>query len=116
MQSIAYTAPLPPGRTEASRKALASCQSGGRKESYQDSRRRAGVIREAVWLQPTGAGDLAVIYLEADDLGAAFRMFATSPEPFDRWFRTHLREVHGSPPDEERTAPELVLDFDSNRF
>ena len=85
MQSVAYAAPLLPGQADASRAALASCQLGAHKEGYQDSRRRAGIIREAVWLQAApGGGALAVVYLEADDLGIAFRMLESSPEPFDR--------------------------------
>lgn len=116
MQSVAYATPLLPGQTAACRVALASCQLGAHKERYQDSRRRAGIIREAVWLQVAPGGDLAVVYLEADDLVTAFRMLGTSPEPFDRWFRDHLRQVHGIALEEEFAAPELVLDFDTNRF
>ena len=116
MQSVAYATTLPPGQTAASWIALASCQSGAHKEGYQDSRRRAGIIREAVWLQATPGGDLAVVYLEADDLGTAFRMLGTSPEPFDRWFRDHLRPVHGIALERGFSAPELVLDFDTNRI
>ena len=42
--------------------------------------------------------------------------FATSPEPFDRWFRDHVRQVHGVALEEGITTPELVLDFDINRI
>ncbi len=116
MHSIAYAAALPPGRIDASRQALASCQFGARKEAYQDSRRRAGIVREAVWLQPAAVGALAVVYLEADDLEAAFRMIATSPESFDRWFRAHLHEVHSIAGHEGFTASMPSLDFDTNRL
>jgi hypothetical protein len=40
----------------------------------------------------------------------------TSAEPFDRWFRDHARQVHGIAWEEEFTAPELVLDFDTSRI
>lgn len=116
MQSVAYAVALLPGQTEASRVALTSCQLGAHKERYQDSRRRAGIIREAVWLQAAPGGDLAVVYLEADDLGTAFMMLGTSPEPFDRWFRDHLGQVHGITLTKEFATPELLLDFDTNRF
>ncbi len=115
MQFLAYATPLLSDQTDTSRIALTSCQLGARREAYQDSRRRAGIIREAVWLQSAPAGSLAVVYLEADDLATALRMLATSPEPFDRWFRAHLRDVHGTALDEGFSAPELVLDFDTNR-
>ena len=91
---------------------LASCWSGVRK----DARRRAGIIRETVWIQPAPGGDVAVIYLEADDLAAAFTIWGTSAEPFDRRFRDHVRQVHGIALDDGFTAPELVLDFDTSRI
>ena len=116
MQSVAFAVALLPGQTEAVRAALASCQAGARKEAYQDARRRAGIIREAVWIQPGPGADVAVVYLEADDLAAAFTILQTSPEPFDRWFRGHARQVHGIAQDDGFTAPELVLDYDTSRI
>ena len=118
MQSVAFAVALLPGQAEPVRAALASCQAGARKEAYQDARRRAGIIREAVWIQPgpgAGAG-VAVVYLEADDLAAAFTIVGTSAEPFDRWFRGHARQVHGIAWDDGFTAPELVLDYDTSRI
>jgi len=116
MQSVGFAVRLLPGQAEAHRIALASCWSGARKEAYQDARRRAGIIREAVWIQPGPGGDVAVVYLEADDLATAFTIVGTSAEPFDRWFRSHARQVHGIALDEGFTAPELVLDFDTSRI
>jgi len=46
-------------------------------------RAHAGIIREAVWIQPGPGGDIAVVYLEADDLATAFTIVGTSAEPFD---------------------------------
>ena len=116
VQSTAFAVRLLPGQTGAVRIALASCQAGARKEAYQDARRRAGIIREQVWIQPGPGGDVAVVYLEADDLATAFTLLGTSAEPFDRWFRGHVRQVHGIAMDEGFTAPELVLDFDTSRI
>ena len=116
MQSVASAVPLLPGQAEAVRSALASCRAGAREEACQDARRRAGIIREAVWIQPAPGGDVAVVYLEADDLAAAFTILGTSAEPFDRWFRGRVRQVHGIALDAVFTAPELVLDFDTGRI
>ncbi len=116
MQSGAFTVPLLPGQTEVERIALASCRDGARREAYRDARRRAGIIREAVWIQPGPGGDVAVVYLEADDLAAAFTMLGSSAEPFDRWFRDHVRQVHGIALEDGFTAPELVLDYDTGRI
>jgi hypothetical protein len=100
-----------PGKTDADRAAMASCRDGARKEAYEDARRRAGITREAVWIQSTPAGDVAVVYMEADDLAAAFTTLGTSDEPFDRWFRDHIRDVHGVALEEGFPPPEQVLDF-----
>jgi hypothetical protein len=116
MQSVAFAVPLLPGQTEAERIALASCHAGARREAYQDARRRAGIIREAVWIQPGPGAAVAVVYLEADDLAAAFTVLGTSAEPFDRWFRDHVRQVHGIALDDGFPAPELVLDYDTSRI
>jgi hypothetical protein len=72
---------------------------------------RAGIIREQVWIQPGPGGDAAVVYL-----AAAFTIWGASAEPFDRWFRGHLRQVHGTAWDQGFTAPELVLDFGTSRI
>jgi hypothetical protein len=116
MPSIAFSCPLEVGQTDAHRTALASCWVGARKEAYQDARRRAGIVREAVWIQATVGGHLAVVYLEADDLATAFRILRTSPEPFDRWFRDQVGHLPGVALDEGIAPPELVLDFDVNRI
>jgi hypothetical protein len=116
MQSVGFAVRLLPGQAKAVRVALASCWSGARKEAYQDARRRAGIIREAVWIQPGPGGDVAVVYLEADDLAAAFTVLGSSAEPFDRWFRDHAGQVHGIALEDGPTAPELVLDYDTSRI
>jgi hypothetical protein len=116
MQSIAFAVRLPPGRTEANVEALTSCWVGARKEAFQDARRRAGIVREAVWIQSAPGADLAIVYLEADDLDIALTILGSSAEPFDCWFRDHVREVHGFALEEGFRAPDLVLDFDMNRI
>jgi hypothetical protein len=116
MQSVAFSCPLLVGQTDTIRAALASCWVGARKEAYQDARRRAGIVRESVWIQPAPGRDVAIVYLEADDLATAFTILATSPEPFDRWFRDHVDQVHGIALEEGLVIPELVLDFDIDRI
>jgi len=113
MPAVAFVAPLLPGKTETDRDAMASCSQGERKAAYEDARRRAGVTREAVWIQSTPGGDLAVVYLEADDLGRALQTIGASDEPFDRWFRDHVRDVHGISLEEGFPPPEQILDFDA---
>jgi hypothetical protein len=112
VDAIAFALPLLAGRSDDERAALASCWTGHRREAYGDARRRAGITREAVWLQRTDGCDLAVVYLEADDLRQAATVLGSSPDPFDRWFREHVRFVHGIALPEGIPASEQVLGFD----
>ena len=73
MQSLGFVLPLLPGMTEVDRTAMTSCWHGERKAAYEDARRRAGITREAVWIQATPNGDVVVVYTEADDLAARSR-------------------------------------------
>jgi hypothetical protein len=111
MPTIAFAAPLLPGKTEADREALASCANGDRRADHRASRERAGITREAVWIQTTSDGDVAVVVVEAPDIEAAMGAIATSDEPFDRWFREHVREVHGMDLAEGFPPPEQVLEY-----
>jgi hypothetical protein len=49
--------------------------------------------------------------MEADDLQAAFALIGSSDEPFDRWFRDHVKDVHGIALEEGFPPPEQILDF-----
>ena len=111
MQTIGFVAPLLPGKTETDRAAMVSCWRGERREAYEASRRGLGINREAVYIQPTPNGDIAVVYWEADDVEAALKGMATSGEPFDVWFRDHVREVHGINVEDGFPPPEQVMDF-----
>ncbi|ONI71636.1 hypothetical protein BWI15_15865 [Kribbella sp. ALI-6-A] len=111
MDTIGFIAPLLPGKTETDRVAMTSCWRGERKEAYERSRRRLGITREAVFIQPTPNGDVAVVYWEADDVGAALKGMAASDDPFDEWFRDHVREVHGVNLEDGFPPPEQVMDF-----
>jgi hypothetical protein len=111
MPSIGFIAPLLPGKTEVDRAAVISCWRGERRDAYQASRRRLGITREAIYIQPTPNGDVAVLYWEADDLDAAFKGMATSDDPFDRWYRDHIRDVHGMNVEDGFPPPEQVMDF-----
>jgi hypothetical protein len=101
MPSIGFIAPLLPGKTETDRAAMISCWKG----------ERLGVTREAIFIQQTPIGDVAVVYWDADDVEAAFKGLATSDDPFDVWFRDHVREVHGMNVEEGFPPPEQVMDF-----
>ena len=110
MQSVAFAAPLLPGKTETDRANLRSCQDGERKADYEASRERHGILRESVWIQQTPDGDVAVVLIEAEDLQTAMGGLASSQEPFDQWFRDRIHDVHGIDLTEGFPPPEQVLD------
>ena len=114
MPSVGFAIPVLPGKTDVDRDAMGSCWRGERRAAYEDARRRAGVTKETVWIQAAPSGDLAVIYLEADDLEAAFGTIGGSVEPFDQWFRHHVEDVHGISLADGMPIPELILDYDSH--
>jgi hypothetical protein len=111
MDTIGFVAPLLPGTTETDRAAMISCWRGERRAAYEASRKRLGITREAVFIQSTPDGDVAVVYWEADDVEAALKGMATSDQPFDRWFRDHVREVHGLIVEDGFPPPEQIMDY-----
>ena len=111
MQSVAFATPILPGKTEADRQAMASCANGERKAEHAASRTRHGISRESVWIQQTPGGDIAVVYMEADDLQAAFQGLGSSDEPFDLWIREMLHDVHGIDLAQGFPPPDQTLDF-----
>ena len=111
MQTLAFAAPIAPGKTQIDRENIASCASGERQAEYRASRERAGIRREAVWIQSTPGGDVGVILIEAPDIQAAMGTLATSDDPFDSWFRENVKEVHGMDLTEGFAPPEQILDF-----
>lgn len=65
-------------------------------------------VREAGGVCPVAG---TVLVARAEDLQAAVEGMASSQEPFDRFFRDHLRDVHGLDLEDGFTPPEQVLDF-----
>jgi hypothetical protein len=111
MQSIAFVVPVLPGKTETDRAAMISCWRGERREAHARARRRLGISREAVFIQPTPDGDVAVVYMESDDLDTALKGVATSDDAFDVWFREHVKDVHGVDLAAGFPPPEQIMDF-----
>ncbi len=111
MQTIAFASPILPGMTQTDRDNIESVASGERQADHLASRKRAGIAREAVWIQSTPDGDVAVVLIEAPDIQAAMGALATSEDPFDVWFRGSVKEVHGMDLAEGFAPPDHVLDF-----
>ena len=110
-QLVCFAVPLLPGTASVDRAEMLSCWHGERRDQHTASRLRHGVTQEAVWIQGTPAGDVAIVLIESPDVSSALLGIATSQEPFDVWFREHLHAVHGLDLTEGITLPEQVLDF-----
>ena len=110
-QALAFTLPLLPGKTDADREAMLSCWRGERQAEHEASHRSKGITRHSVWIQSTPGGDVAVVLIEANDLERAFAEIGSSQEPFDVWFRQHVRDVHGVDVADGIEPPEQVLDY-----
>jgi hypothetical protein len=112
MASLAMTLPLLPGKTEAWQQWTLE-MAGTRLSEFRASRNRLGITREVSSLQRTPQGDMAVLYLEAEDIGYAFQGLATSQDPFDLLFRQRTQEFFGldltQPP--QGPLPETVFDW-----
>lgn len=111
MPALAFVIPLLPDKTATARTALESFSNGERTSEYISSRQRLGITRECVWIQQTPGGDVSVVYLESADPQAALVGMATSNDLFDRWFREHVRAIHGIALEDGFPPPEQVLDF-----
>lgn len=103
--------PVLPGKTEAYKQ---FGQELTRHSGYADSRRRLGIHAERSFLQSTPQGDLAIIYFEADDVARVFQGVATSQEPFDRWFREQVLDIHGVDVTQPPPGPPPHVIFDSH--
>lgn len=110
-QKIAFCAPVLPGMEDAHRQEMAATQSGASAADHRASRRRAGITVEKAWHQETPDGTLAIVYIEADDMEAAFESLATSADPYDVAFREHVTRIHGIDLTEKFPPPEPILDW-----
>jgi hypothetical protein len=94
MSSISFVVPVLPGKEQAHRDWMDAI-AGARREEYRSAWKNAGVTRHAVWQQQTPNGTVDVVYLEAADVPAAMQDITSSDEPFQRWFRERVLDVHG---------------------
>ena len=94
MGTIAFAAPIMPGKVDVHRE-LCESFAGPRKAEYDASRKALGITKELVWHQQTPNGTLAVVVIEADDVATVFQRMATADTPFDKEFAQQVAEIHG---------------------
>lgn len=93
MATLALALPCLPGGAEALRRLAAAC-SGPHRDEFADFHRRVGLTSEHWYLQQTPQGEVFILTLEGDPLGAIGTL-STSDHPFDRWFKEQAKAVHG---------------------
>ncbi len=110
MASYAFVLPVLPGKTEVVRR-FGVEMSGPRRGEAEESQRRIGITRQMVWLQQTPQGDMCVVYWETDDPARVFQKWASSDNPFDRWFLEQLKEIHGIDLTQPPPPNELIYEW-----
>jgi hypothetical protein len=111
MANYCFAAPLLPGGLDAMK---AWIKSGIQDNKGHDSVfRAAGITREQVWLEHTPDGDIAVVSLEVKDPAKAFRMVATSKDPWGAQFQAFVQRAHGIDISKPMPPNELLVDWKS---
>jgi L-rhamnose mutarotase len=91
MGEFCGTFPVLLGKADHVREFAAECTT--RRGEFAASLGRAGVHRELWFLSPDGTA--LYVFLEADDVAAAFAHIATSSDPFDEWQRQQILDISG---------------------
>ncbi len=94
MACLVLASPILPDKEEAWRRFYQEL-SGSRQTEYKQFRRRLRITKEFVWVSQAPRGEIAIVYLEVEDLEQVIPNVITSDLPFDRWFRQQLLELHG---------------------
>jgi hypothetical protein len=109
MGTVAFAAPLLPGKTEAWRDWIAE-MNGPRSADLADFNARHGLTRHAAWLQQTPQGDLVVVIHEGPGAEGLMPNLATADNEFDVWFRDNAQDLHGIDFSNPPPPPEPGLD------
>lgn len=114
MDSFAIAVPLKPGKAQAFRDYVAELE-GPQKAGEEDFHRRFGTRREAIWLQSTPQGDVAVVYWEGEDAQRfqdALEELVGSDDPFGRFVGGNFADIFGIDPSAGLPPlPEKVRDY-----
>ena len=92
MASLAFAFRMTPGKADE----LISWGAeilGPRRSEYHAFRRRLDLTTQRVYLQRTPLADIAIIYVEGDDLERAFKEMQISQAPFAAWFRQRASDL-----------------------
>ena len=94
-REVVLALPVIPGRTEAYRRFVQELQ-GSRRAAFVAACHRWGIAGMALALAPHRPGDVILAYIVlARDLGDVEARLAVADDPFDRWLKARVRELHG---------------------
>ncbi len=115
MASLALAIPVLPGKSQAAREMFKTIKTEKWRE-YDESQKRAGILKERDFLQPSPMGDMVILYMESDDFNKAFSEFATSKDSFDVWLKEEIKKVSGVDFNEPSSGPlpEQLMSYDSS--
>ena len=107
-----FALPILPGKTEAARSFIQELE-GTRKGQYVQSEERLGLTKEVWAIQQTPQGDMFVVYIAGENIGAAFQRFAASQDEFDQWFKGQVLETTGADLNTPPSGPmsEILSDY-----
>ncbi len=94
MASLAIALPILPGKTDEWKRVVAEV-TGPRLSETDDLYRRLGITKANWFLQQRPAGDIGIVYYEADDPVQSFLIGTQSDHPYDRWFKQQFGPLHG---------------------
>jgi len=68
---------------------------GDRHADHEASRYRLGITLERAWVETTNAGDVLILYYEAENLERAFQLLTESNDPYDLWYKERFLAITG---------------------
>jgi hypothetical protein len=111
MTTYLFAVPLAAGKTEAWKNYVKEIL-GPRFEEYKQSRKKAGIEGEQVYLQQTPQGDMCVVKLKGNNPRESFEKLMKSSDPFDKWFRDKiLIDAHGLDISKPMPENQCFLDY-----
>lgn len=112
MEQICLVVPILDGKSDDARDFMRELEES-RKSEYDDSEQRIGITKEVWFLAQGAGGDQLVAYMETDNFANALRLFSSSQDDFDLWFKRRLADSTGvdlnAPP--EMSLPELLSSY-----
>ncbi len=112
MQTLTYVNPLKPGKLKEY-KAFSAENTGPRKREYMDLLKRYGLRNAKVYYHKMGNKEFVIVIHDAeDDALERLANFASSTNPYDRWFFEQLQKLHDF--DGSETQAQLLFSFGTN--